>query len=306
MYSSSGDVEIGATLRKAREELGVHLDDVEDETKIRKRYLIALEREDYESLPSAMYARGFLKTYANYLGLDGESLSQELKNRWESIQEFQRREAPPKREPIRQRSRSRRALGGAFNGRRRISLIAIIGLVLSLALLAGIVFGLYTVGQNARSDQQIPNQQEAQNSEQSGQPEKPGGSTEEASSNTVSVPGQVGASTMPGTDIEDDAGRTGATDKALPKAAPPQGKIRMKITVAQVPAWINVQTDGVVAYEQTAQPGFSRTFEAGEQIEIWTGNAGAVRLGINGQDYGTLGAPGEVKRRVFALKPAET
>jgi hypothetical protein len=79
----------------------------------------------------------------------------------------------------------------------------------------------------------------------------------------------------------------------------------MTVKVEQVPAWLNVQTDGNVAYEQVAQPGFSQDFEARQQIRVWTGNAGAVRLEINGQDYGALGAPGEVKRQLFTLKQAQ-
>ena len=302
MYSSSGEIEIGASLRKARQELGVTLDDVEDETKIRKRYLNALEREDYADLPSEVYARGFLKTYANYLGLDGEALSLELKNRREAVQERGRRESAPKRGAGRQSPRSRASgsynpLAGASNRRRRTSIVAIIGLALLGAFLAAAVFGLYSVGQNSRS---------VQDAQKGGQPNKPGATTsEETSTNTASVPGQ-GAGTTAG----NEAGRTRAAEKAAanaaPGAAPPQEKIRMKVTVAQVPAWLNVQADGNTVYEQVSQPGFSRTFEAGGRISVWTGNAGAVRLEINGQNYGSLGAPGEVKRRIFTLKPAES
>src|SRR3712207_7158750 len=63
-----------------RKQRGLTLDEAEQATKIRKRYLAGLEREDYGVLPDAVYARGFLKTYANYLGLDGEELSQRLKS----------------------------------------------------------------------------------------------------------------------------------------------------------------------------------------------------------------------------------
>ena len=302
MYSSSGEIEIGASLRKARQELGVTLDDVEDETKIRKRYLNALEREDYADLPSEVYARGFLKTYANYLGLDGEALSLELKNRREAAQEHRHRELASNRGSGRQSSRSRSSgsynplAGGASNRRRRTSLVVMIGLALLGAFLAAAVFGLYSVGQNSRSIQEAQNRQAAgQDSQKGGQPNKPVGTTsEETSTNTASVPGQ-GASTT-----------EKATANAAPGAAPPQEKIRMKVTVAQVPAWLNVQADGNTVYEQVSQPGFSQTFEAGGRISVWTGNAGAVRLEINGQNYGSLGAPGEVKRRIFTLKPAES
>ena len=304
MHSSSGEIEIGVTLRKARQELGVTLDDVEDETMIRKRYLSALEREDYEDLPSEVYARGFLKTYANYLGLDGEALSLNLKNRWEVAQGRKRQEPPPKRVSTRQSPRmgasgsSGPAFGRASNRRRRISLVAIIGFALLLALLAAVVFGLYSVGQNSRSVQESPNQPAGRNSVEGGQPNNPSDTTtEEGSTNTP-----LDANTTPGN--EDEAGRTGTTSEVPPTASSPQEKISMNVAVAQVPVWLNVQADGGTVYEQVTQPGFSQTFEAGGQITVWTGNAGAVRLEINGQDYGALGAPGEVKRRTFTLKPA--
>lgn len=311
MYSSSGEIEIGATLRKARQELGVTLDDVEDETKIRKRYLTALEREDYADLPSEVYARGFLKTYASYLGLDGEALSLDLKNRWEAVQERRHQQPVPKREAGRQTPRSgsyNPSIGGAPN-RRRISIVAIIGFAILLALLGAAVLGLYSVGQNSRSVQESPNQQADQSPERGGQPNKPVGTTSEEPTNAASDPEQTdqqGANIPPPNEAEEaETGETRPTENAAP-AAPPQEKITMDVTVAQVPAWLNVQVDGNTVYEQVTQPGFSQTFEAGQSISVWTGNAGAVRLDINGQDYGALGAPEEVKSRTFILKqPAE-
>ncbi len=61
----NGGAKIGQVLEKARKERGLTLDEVEYATKIRKRYLAGLEREDFGALPDAVYAHGFLKTYAN-------------------------------------------------------------------------------------------------------------------------------------------------------------------------------------------------------------------------------------------------
>jgi len=85
--TSNGEAEIGRILERARKEKGLTLEEVEHATKIRKRYLAGLESEDYGALPDAIYAHGFLKTYANYLGLDGDELSRELKDRRRSRQE---------------------------------------------------------------------------------------------------------------------------------------------------------------------------------------------------------------------------
>jgi cytoskeletal protein RodZ len=65
---------LGEVLRTAREAKGVDLPRVERETKIRERYLSALERGEYRELPGAVYTKGFLRNYGAYLGLDPEYL----------------------------------------------------------------------------------------------------------------------------------------------------------------------------------------------------------------------------------------
>ncbi|MEZ5080999.1 MAG: DUF4115 domain-containing protein [Thermoleophilia bacterium] len=69
---------IGSTLRDARHRLGLDLPECESATRIRGRYLAALEDERFELLPERTYARGFLQQYAQYLGLDAEPLLREL------------------------------------------------------------------------------------------------------------------------------------------------------------------------------------------------------------------------------------
>src|SRR5713226_5090425 len=64
--------EIGSTLREARERQAFELADVERATKIRLRYLAALEEERFERLPGGAYAKGFLRSYAEFLGLEGQ------------------------------------------------------------------------------------------------------------------------------------------------------------------------------------------------------------------------------------------
>jgi cytoskeletal protein RodZ len=65
---------LGEVLRAAREAKGTDLTRVERETKIRERYLSALERGEYRELPGAVYTKGFLRNYGAYLGLDPEYL----------------------------------------------------------------------------------------------------------------------------------------------------------------------------------------------------------------------------------------
>jgi transcriptional regulator with XRE-family HTH domain len=93
-------LEIGRTLRLAREKRGLSLQQVEEATKIRARYLRDLENEHFDVLP-AVYMLGSLKTYAEHLGLDGAAITRELKRRQEFLQpeQDQAAEVPPSREP---------------------------------------------------------------------------------------------------------------------------------------------------------------------------------------------------------------
>lgn len=73
MSEGSGH-KLGEVLRTAREAKGVDLPRVERDTKIRARYLSALERGEYRELPGAVYTKGFLRNYGLYLSLDPEYL----------------------------------------------------------------------------------------------------------------------------------------------------------------------------------------------------------------------------------------
>ena len=95
--------EIGNSLREARLRQGYELPRVEADTKIRAKYLRALEEERFEVLPGETYVKGFLRTYAEYLGLDGQLYVDEFNSR------FTREDEPvaparPRRQPSRSRA----------------------------------------------------------------------------------------------------------------------------------------------------------------------------------------------------------
>jgi cytoskeleton protein RodZ len=73
--------EIGNSLREARLRRKLELSQVEHDTHIRARYLMALEDERFDALPGTAYAKGFLRTYADYLGLDGPQFVDEFNAR---------------------------------------------------------------------------------------------------------------------------------------------------------------------------------------------------------------------------------
>jgi cytoskeletal protein RodZ len=122
---------IGETLREARTAAGIQLDDAERTIRIRVRYLHALENEEWDVLPGDAYARGFLRTYADFLGLDGRAL----------VDEYDRREAPAQAErPMDAPFEPPRAAGGGNPTMRRIGW-GVIFVAAALALLF-IVLGI--------------------------------------------------------------------------------------------------------------------------------------------------------------------
>ena len=80
-----GEMKIGEVLGEARERQGLELREVEERTKIRLKYLRALEAEDWDALPTSAYAKGFLRTYAQLLVLDAEALVDEYRRQVEGV-----------------------------------------------------------------------------------------------------------------------------------------------------------------------------------------------------------------------------
>ena len=290
--SPDGGPKIGSVLEQARKERGLTLDDVEQATKIRKRYLAGLEREDYGVLPDAVYAQGFLKTYANYLGLDGEDLSRQLKDRRKPRRERTINYGPPKRSDFEQPLITPGGLSGTR--KRKVSTTSILTVVVAVFALAAVIGTLYYVGRGAQTntDRQASPQSAEKDAPDPGQDASRAEAPEGDSGTKNAGEGQAGQSKG-----EDENEAAAQVD---PEASP--DTLQVVINVRQRPSWLSIQSDGILAYEDIAQPGFSQTFEADRELSITTGDAGAVTVEVNGQNVGVLGGPGEVLTRDFTLK----
>jgi cytoskeletal protein RodZ len=121
---------IGATLREARMRARIDISEIESETKIRAKYLRALENEEWDLLPGPTYVKSFLRTYADALGLDSRLLVEEYKLRHERLTDVELQPiAPPGRRGPAPQRRSRGGIPRAY-----------IVWFLVLAVLAGIYF----------------------------------------------------------------------------------------------------------------------------------------------------------------------
>jgi cytoskeleton protein RodZ len=271
--TGQGRAPIGALLEQKRQEKGLSLRDVEQATKIRTRYLEGLEREDYSVLPDAVYVQGFLKTYANFLGLDGERLSRELKDR-----RSPRRERQLGHEGLRTTEFEQPLINpGGLHGaeRRMISGATVLAVALAVLVLTAVIGALYLVGSWSSGG--------------------PGAEGEPEVAQQEDVPADREPAPSPA--------QLATTEPTGGEPTTGADAVRVTVWVTGSPTGLSILTDGTLAYDQVAQPGFSRTLEARDAITISTANAGAVSVEANGQDVGVLGNSGQPLTRTFTRSP---
>jgi cytoskeletal protein RodZ len=258
---------IGEQLSTARKSKGISLETAEEATKIRVRFLEALENEEFNVLPGRVYAKAFLRSYARFLGLDDAALAQEFDAVW----------AEPE-PPVKLRRIEK--VRPSINWGRYANLLlvaAVIGLLLAFNSIYRVVFSVSAERRPAvvQQDEGRPpaGQPQAENPA-SGAPGNP------------QPPVQQPQVTQPG-------------EPAGGEAFPAQG---LTVTLEAVGGrcWVRLVADGKTTFEGMLEKGAVRSFKAEEKIELRLGNAGAVMVSCNGQDLGKLGGVGEVVTREFS------
>jgi cytoskeletal protein RodZ len=294
---------LGQRLREAREARELTLDATERATRIRAKFLDALERGDYSSM-TPVQAQGFLRNYARFLGLDLELLLTEMDSGKEGNLRFWRRgqssalpsEAQPAlprpvvrpvqaSEPPTRRRRSRRprARRGWFGN---MMIVVVSGAIVVTLLLGGTRLIDYLV-----------------ESSQSG--------------GTV-----TGIETLPASPVE-DAGSFEETpyipldEELTPPVETPRPdepfsppvltgtSVNVVIEVVQT-TWIRVTADDAVKYEGAARPGDILNYTGQQSVSVRASNAAALNLTVNNQPQGILGERGHLFDYTFTLAGAPT
>jgi hypothetical protein len=137
--------EIGNSLKEARVRQGLDYGQVELATKIRAKYVRALEEEEFEVLPTGTYIKGFLRSYAEYLGLDGQLYVDEYNSRY-VVNTY---DDMPQRRP---RARAERSL------ERKVVVLALVG----IAALTALVIAAWKFGGSDASNSTPPVMQHPQ------------------------------------------------------------------------------------------------------------------------------------------------
>ncbi|AWB44365.1 helix-turn-helix domain-containing protein [Paenibacillus sp. CAA11] len=198
--------DLGQQLKEARMSRGLSLDDVQEMTKIRKRYLEAIEAGDYKVLPGSFYVRAFIKTYAEAVGVNPDDLLTEHQ------QDVPVPEAEPTMEPVLQRTRTKTS--SVDRNAKWLSTT----LMWSFAVIIVVVIYLVVVYSNKGDEKQAVDQTPVTNKQDQGTSTAPSGDAKDkadtdSKSNTQDPAGggSTGTDTAPGTEQGDAANQQGTT-----------------------------------------------------------------------------------------------
>jgi len=265
---------IGSALRSAREKLNISLKTVAHETRISLRHLENIDADRFGDLPGGMYNRAFLKAYCDYLGLPHQKyLQQYLESTSRQIEKTAKPAARTDMKAVRQT----RGIGPVISW-SVLLVVSIGGIYLSRDGISRL-FSPYFSRPRADSISIPPDTsadlQGSQNPE----------------SSTVPPP----AESVP-PDQTDPPTETGQNESDEP--------LRMDLEVVEQ-CWVSVTSDGTRVMVKIMEPGDEQTFRAEERFYVILGNAGGVRIRLNGKPARALGASGEVTRVLITLQNLE-
>jgi len=257
---------LGRKLRDARERKGVSLREISNRTKIAVAVLEGLEREDISKLPAGIFGRAFVRSFATEVGLDPEASIQEF------TLQFRDDLATVAHPPAERIDENEISEGKRRTTRRVLVMVALV------AAVAGA--GAYLWLPRFREPSAATAQQTA-----------PAGVVlNGAGASTVrETPAAAPVREPPAT----DGGPSPAVEDRPASSPPPVDRMTVTLTVSR-PCWVSVIADGQRQAGKVLKPGEERTLEARNDLALTFGDAGAVRMTINGAAAKTIGKSGEV------------
>jgi cytoskeleton protein RodZ len=297
----------GVNLRRERELRGITLDEISRETKISLRFLEALESDQLDRLPGGVFRRGFVKTYARYIGLNEDKVLQDYALLVAgSEEEATGSEGFPSRNPSATIVPS-------------LSLKVTLGLLLVIVLVAFSLWYLRWTSTRSQAQRSpaptvsAPQQVAApspSNAQGTGiQPIASGPEVAEAAKSSSPASAQTGApdlSRQPVTGL-------GVLGELAKKTEPPNSGSEgpsapgetsrepvLKVT-AVAETWMSVEAGQQTVFSGLLPSEQVKSFPLNRPLKVTLGNAGGVRFSINNKPFAALGKPGEV--RILLISP---
>lgn len=286
--------DLGQWLREAREAKGLSLAEAEATTRIRQKFLAALEAEEWNKLPGDVAALGFLRKYASYLGLDPQAAVERFRARRGGRAVLPETPPLPPERPVDYRP-IEVALEEAPPRSIPWKLLAILSVLLLLVVGAGAVLFLRPAWINNLSAL-LPKIPLLGAPTPTSAPEMAATPTRIVIRVTATPTATAPATptpTLPPAQLPPAEGATAAPSPTPAVAAPIVDRILLQLEATQR-AWISVNVDGQKAFEGIVEGGQTRAWEGLRFISLRTGNAAGVALTVNDEPQGPLGRPGEV------------
>ena len=290
---------VGVELKAAREKKNISLREVAATTRISHTNLELLEEGRYNDLPGGVYNRAFIRAYCEFLGLECK----------EMLARYEVEIAPPSDKTTRAKEKTRLPSEPLIRPHPLAAwgfmlLVSIVGLYFSRHWISG-VFSPYFAHSPASKMTAVQAPSAPPESKPPAAPASaaPGAST---APSPVAMPtssaGQPVSATQSDTVVPPPppvtakvlASSIGDKPSATPRSLPP-GKIRLEFQATEK-CWMSVNSDGNRSIVKILEPGERSIFDADERFFLVLGNAGGIRLSINGKPTKSLGKSGQVSR----------
>ncbi|EGJ29893.1 MULTISPECIES: helix-turn-helix domain-containing protein [Moorena] len=285
---------IGTYLSQLRQEKSIPIEEVADTTFIRLHILQALEAGQSEPLPEPVYIQGFIRRYAEFLGLDGPGIAKTfpvnsgLSLKTEETEETEKTEESEPGQlvlytgtPSQQKSQtltSAQKIPRIVAKSKTVKTVAkslqpyypYIIIVSLISVAGGLIYLLNTVF-TYLTNRQIENSSVAQEQTTPDKPEQPA-----------------------------PAPKPEPKPPPKPKPSPSNPLIKVSLSITEQ-SWVRVVVDGKIELEETLPKGYQKTWIAKQKLTVRSGNAGGVLYTVDQQQAKSLGKRGAVVQRSFSL-----
>ncbi|HJE87225.1 DUF4115 domain-containing protein [Levilactobacillus brevis] len=268
---SENKITLGKTLRDARIAKGFTLDDLQQTTKIQKRYLIAIEDQNFDELPGDFYVRAFIKQYADMVDLDGAELLKQFDSALPSTQTQEYVDKVNENNPE-TRSQQRKVDDRYVKLRRTIPVIGIV--IVVLAVLIGIWVAASRNGSNTKQD-----------NVDSSSVSVSGSSNKSSSSSSKSSSTSSKSSSKKKTASFKQLSTTTSGSTWEMKNASSKPKVALS---ANSSAWVAVTVNGATSWQGTLSSSTSHTMtipSSATSVTFKFGNAPETKVKVDGKTF---------------------
>ena len=281
-------------LKATREALGLSLEDVFNQTRVRVVYLQAIENKEFHLLPVPVYTKNFIKIYARALGIDSEPIIKDYENYLNSLKEAQT--LPPENVP------GKKLLSARITGHKTRGVIAFV--LMAIIVVSWIIYKQYESSSNIiNPTNKITNaigQNQEQNVKSSFNATVPVG--EQTKANPAPALNEINKQLPVEKQTPSGNSENSNVKPFIKQISPPveniqtasdRGEANLLVIRAIEETWMRVKADQNPSFQILLKPGEKFERKA-VNFDIYIGNAGGIKIQFKGKDMGDLGKTGDV------------